>query len=164
MRTLTLLVAAIGAAAATVAVADTVGAPERRPGLWESTLTVAGQPSRTLRMCTDAALEQRHAMFSAKATPDCPTVESHAVTGGVAFRSICTRAGVTISTEGTVTGDFNDHYRFQSVVRTSPATGPGGGERKTSIESRWLGACPPGSRPGDVTLPDGRVVNREQQP
>jgi hypothetical protein len=163
MRTLPLFVAGLCAAAA-VAQADTVNAPERRPGLWESTTNVTGAAPRTIKMCTDAALEKRHAMYSARATPDCPTSEMHAVAGGVSFRTVCTRSGVTIATEGTVTGDFNEHYHFESVSHTTTANGSGAGERKTSIDSHYLGPCPAGARPGDVTLPDGRVVNREQQP
>ncbi len=162
MPTFHLLVAGLLAVAA-VAQADTVNSPERRPGVWESTITAPGAPTRTIKMCTDQALEKRHAMYSGTATRECPTMDSHAVTGGIAFHSICTRNGVTIDTQGTVLGDFSDHYHFESDVRTSPAGAPGAGEKKMSIESRWLGPCPSGSRPGDVTLPDGRVVNRQQQ-
>ena len=148
---------AVGAAQAQAA-----AAPVRKAGFWETTMTMEGPHAHVLvtRICTDAALERRTAMFGgADPGKDCPVHEMHRTAAGFAFRSVCKRHDVTTTTVGAATGDFNSRYRVESTTRISAASGPPGRERHMVIDNKWLGACPAGRKPGDLVLPNGEVIS-----
>ena len=150
-------------AAGALAAAD--GPPMRRSGLWETHMTGdgmgAGGRGMAMRQCVDPGTEQRRGVFSAPANrrePDnCPVREFHRTASGFAFHSVCTDGGATTTSNGTVVGDFSSQYRLDITTQRTP----GGSARHMSMEARWLGACPAGERPGDLSmvLPDGRVMH-----
>ncbi len=158
-----LFVALLGVClAAEAAQAETAAAPVRKPGFWETTMTMEGPHAHVMvtKVCTDAALERRTAMFGgANPGKDCSVHEMHRTAGGFAFRSVCKRHDVTTTTAGKATGDFNSLYRVESTTRISAASGPPGRERHMVMDNRWLGACPAGRKPGDLILPSGEVMS-----
>lgn len=167
--TLIIVIAAVAGTAFGAIAQGMMGAPNRRAGLWETTMTMSsgGTRAMTVRMCTDPAHDRAHggiftgpSQRGAGGGETCSVREFHPIPGGVAFRSVCTNQGTTSSTQGTSTGDYNTHYH---VDLTSQSTSPsgGGGTRRMMMDSRWLGPCASGQAPGDMTivLPGGREMH-----
>ena len=151
--------AAVSAAAGALAQTD---APMRRAGLWQTTMTMPGQAHDvTMRICTDPAFERRQSVLSSPmqrgdGAPNCSVHEVHRTLTGMAFRSVCTNHGVTSTTDGITSGDFNSRYHVDITTRSTP----GDGVRHMSMEGRFLGPCGAEEHPGDVSmvLPGGRVM------
>ena len=77
---------------------------------------------------------------------------------GYASDTVCAIAGRSITSHSDVAGDFNSAYTVTTVSHSEG--GPAGARDTTSkIEAKWIGACKPGQKAGDVVMPDGRTVN-----
>ena len=86
---------------------------------------------------------------------NCSVREFHAIPGGYAFHSVCAFNGQTVDSQGSSTGDFQNHYHLDVTSRQTP-----GGVRHMTMEGRWLGPCAPGQHGGDMSmvLPNGQVM------
>ncbi len=154
-------IAFVGVSIAATAVAQSLDAPMRRPGLWDQTMTMPGGAGRTMTMkyCTDTATEKRFSALSATMRGQtCSKTEIHRTPAGVAFESVCTSDGATRTTSGLATGDFQSHFHVD-VVAHSTAAGPRGGESHITEDGTWLGPCPAGMKPGDMVMPNGMTMN-----
>ena len=64
------------------------------------------------------------------------------------------------TSQSVVSGDFNSNYTVK-VTRSSKAFRPrprtAGGT--TTIQARWVGACKPDQRPGDIIMSNGKTMN-----
>jgi len=152
-----------GLAAVTIAIAQPLGMPSRKGGLWKTTMSGMGQQGggMTMSMCVDPATEHgfspfnnpyAHGPAAARAESECSKREAHPIPGGWAFTSVCARPSGVVTTSGTVTGDFQTHYHMEMN------TSGGGSERHMVMDSTWVGPCPAGGGENTVTLPDGRVI------
>ena len=58
-----------------------------------------------------------------------------------------------------ITGDFNSAYTVKTTSHSEG--GPSGLPRDatTTIEAKWLGACKPDQKPGDIVMPGGIKIN-----
>ena len=73
--------------------------------------------------------------------------------------SVCGIGGMSIKSRAEISGDFNSAYTVKS---TSQSTGgPAGVPRNSTatIEAKWLGACKPDQKPGDIVMPGGFKMN-----
>ncbi len=126
-----------------------------KPGLWQMTVTGSSMPSpMTTKMCMGAP--------TPGANPFTPppqagqTCAKNAVTktaDGYAIDQQCTVNGMTMSTKGSVSGDFSSSYK---TVMTSKMTGANvptmmQTERTSTAEAKYLGACPADMQPGAVS-------------
>ncbi len=140
-------------------------APARKAGWWEITTAITAPMAMTTRMnmCTDAATEARNNAFANNQGPpggaDCTQGPVGRTAAGWTFSSTCRMAGMTTTTSGVATGDFNANYRVEATTRMTPAPMPQMAESKTVLTARWLGPCPAGRRPGDVVMANGMVFN-----
>lgn len=133
--------------------------PVRKAGLWETTMTGVGLGAAgagSMKQCIDAATD-RAAMsggLTAKTCQQTPVVKTAA---GYEFESTCRFGRMTSTSKSVVTGDFDTKI---TVAVTSIVSGGGslGQESKTMVESRYLGPCETGQKPGDVIMPDGKVI------
>ena len=137
--------------------------PVRKAGLWEIKMVRTGSPmpAITMQHCTDATVDrQMNGMGSAMAQQTCSKQEIRKTATGYATESVCTVMGRTITSHSEVTGDFNSAYKVTTVSQSN-AEGSAAGARNTTstIEAKWIGACKPDQKPGDVVTPDGRKVN-----
>ena len=142
-----------------VAVAQPFEPPTRRSGYWDQTITgQAGGRSRTMtsQFCTDPTVEKQNSVVGTGAGRTCAKREFHRIPTGFSFSTVCTVSGMTRESRGTVSGDFQSHYHMDVV---STASGDPVGERRTSIDSKWLGPCPAGRKPGDMVMSNGMVAN-----
>ena len=68
-------------------------------------------------------------------------------------------AGMSITSHAEITGDFNSAYTVKSTAHSE--RGPTGVPRDstTTIEAKWLGACKPDQKAGDIMMPGGMKMN-----
>jgi hypothetical protein len=161
-----LLAAAAVLVPAAALAAAAPAAPHRKAGWWEMTSTMAMPTTMTtkMNMCTDAATEARNNAFASNQGPGVANCTQGPMgrtpTGGWTFSSTCKmQGGITTTTSGVATGDFNSNYRVEATTRMSPAPMPQMAETKMTLTGRWLGACPAGRVPGDMVMANGMVFN-----
>lgn len=138
--------------------------PARKSGLWEHTLQTMGV-AQTSRLCIDAATDKDAALWGQQAAGDsgCQQNSFTPAGGGYSFVSVCPDGqGGTVTTRGTLTGDFASSYKMEAVTQTTGSSMPqANGEMKMTMTAAWKGPCPEGMKPGDVqvALPGGGTVN-----
>ena len=152
-----LMAAALAAVVPSLSSAQGPG-PQRRPGLWESTVTLQGAPAVTTGMCTDEAFERRMALVSPSqlGARDCPNLTPMPIPGGYRIEGTCTSNGRTTTIKATAKGDFNRAYTMDVDVEAN------GKPRSMHMDVRWTGPCGDGVKPGDMVMTvNGRrmVVN-----
>jgi hypothetical protein len=155
---------AASSAAASAAPPAEPAKPRRKPGLWEQHLSLGGTDMvQTSQICIDDATEQKLSMFGAQVNRQmCKTYQlMRKLDGSWAFSSVCSMgSGGTVTTAGTVTGDFATAYKVRSETTTTGAVVPQmNGDRKVDIDAAWMGPCKPGQKGGDMILPNGMKVN-----
>jgi Protein of unknown function (DUF3617) len=143
---------------ASIARADDL--PLRKPGLWEMKMVRAGSPlpSMTIQHCTDETTDKdMSTMFAPVSKEACSKREVRKTATGYVSDSVCSASGVSMTTHSDITGDFNAAYTVKFTSHTEGAVGPH--DIASSIEAKWLGACKPDQKPGDVVMPGGLKMN-----
>ena len=145
-----------------ISAAGAVDLPVRKAGLWEMKVLRAGSPSpeMTMQQCTDESTDKdMSTAMSPMAKEMCSKQEIQKTATGYVTDSICGIAGVTIASHAEITGDFNSAYTVKSTSHSE--RGPGGAPRdsSTTIEAKWLGACKPDQKAGDIMMPGGMKMN-----
>ena len=142
--------------------AGAVELPVRKAGLWEMKVQNAGapKPEMTMQQCTDETTDKEMSTsFSPMAKDICSKQDIQKTATGYASDSVCGIAGMTIKSHAEINGDFNSAYTVKSTSHSEG--GPGGGARDstTTIEAKWLGACKPDQKAGDILMPGGMKIN-----
>jgi hypothetical protein len=136
--------------------------PLRKAGLWEMKMVKTGSPlpAMTMQHCTDETTDkQMSTAFSPMSKEICSRNDIQQTATGYATDSVCSVAGISMTSHSDISGDFNSAY---TVKTTSHSEGtPAGGPRDATmtIEAKWLGACKPDQKPGDVVMPGGFKLN-----
>jgi hypothetical protein len=141
--------------------ADADELPLRKPGLWEMKVVKTGSllPNMTMQHCTDAATDKDMAnTISPMAKQICTRQEVQKTATGYIADSVCTVAGVSMTSHSEINGDFDSAY---TVVTTSHLDkGPSAiRDTTTRIEAKWLGNCKADQKPGDIVMPGGFKLN-----
>lgn len=132
--------------------------PRRKSGLWEMNTQIAGLPSQgPMQMCVDQASDNLMQERS-REKANCPVMDVNRGVGKVTIHSVCKHEGMTTTSEAVITGDFDNSYRNNMVVRYDPPQ-QGMKEMKMLQEARWLGPCKPGQKPGDMMMPGMPAMN-----
>lgn len=132
------------------------------PGLWEITATVDGEaaPGKS-RACVDTELQKRHDIFAqiAPASAGCEKPRRTLVAGGFDYQAVCKTQGA----KSTVTGELRGDARHVVIRAKVNVAVEGAAIPPTSyvLESRWVGECPRGMKPGDIDE-DGQRRNMLQ--
>ena len=58
-----------------------------------------------------------------------------------------------------IIGDFNSAYTVKIDVAQRARSAAAPGDHVTTIEAKWLGACKPDQKPGDIVMPGGFKLN-----
>ena len=144
----------------TVALAAEAQMPTRKAGLWETTVSgtssLATEGGGKIKQCVDAATD-RAAMTGGLASKACQQGPVVKTTTGYELQATCTMGGMTSKSKSTIAGDFNSKVTIQVTSLISTGGGPAK-ESKTTMESRYLGPCEAGQKPGDIIMPDGKVL------
>ena len=173
--TLALCAALVAAPAAAQAPAKEVAKkkasplPARKPGLWEVTLRSEGlslkrqgqgpQRPQTVQQCTSTESEPVMLLSIVPGQENCRKISSkrRSKGGGHDIRTVCYVHDNRVEMQMELTGDLQSAY--QGVFSVQYAQAPLNNTGRTAFEGRWLGACKPGQRPGDMVLPNGVTVN-----
>ena len=173
--TLALCAALVAAPAAAQAPAKEVAKkkasplPARKPGLWEVTLRSEGlslkrqgqgpQRPQTVQQCTSTESEPVMLLSIVPGQEACRevTAKRRAQGGGHDIRTVCYVHDNRVETQMELVGDLRSAYSgaFDVKYTQTPLDNTG----RMVFEGRWLGACKPGQRAGDMVLPNGVTVN-----
>ena len=72
---------------------------------------------------------------------------------------VCAVAGMSITSHSEITGDFNSAYTVKSTSHSERGPATVARDSTTTIEAKWLGACKPDQKPGDIVMPGGIKMN-----
>lgn len=155
-------VSALGLLALSLVSANAVELPVRKAGLWEMKVLRAGSqaPDMTMQQCTDETTDKdMSTAMSPIGKEMCSKQDIQKTATGYVTDSVCGIAGVSIKSHAEITGDFNSGYTVKSTSHSKG--GPAGMARDstTTIEAKWLGACKPDQKPGDIIMPGGMKMN-----
>jgi Protein of unknown function (DUF3617) len=135
--------------------------PVRKAGLWEMKVVKTGAvPEMTMQHCTDETTDkQMSTAFSPMSKEICSKNDVQQTATGYTTDSVCSVAGVSMTSHSDISGDFNSAYAIKSTSHREG--GPAGVPRDstTTIEAKWLGACKPDQKPGDIVMPGGFKLN-----
>ena len=136
--------------------------PVRKAGLWEMKMLRTGGPApeMTMQHCTDETTDSAmSSSFSPAAKDMCSKNDIRKTATGYVTDSVCNVAGVTMTSHSEITGDFNSAYTVKATSQSQG--GPPGMPRDstTTIEAKWLGACKPDQKPGDMIMSNGMKMN-----
>ena len=150
------------AAALWLPIAYAADPPEVKEGLWSIHTQVIDNPGNkrtesTETLCRNRAYDKSVEALAKTAAKDCKVSES--VQGGkTSSEAHCVMAGTVIDTKGTgaYVGDTSSHS--ESHTTYSPAF-YGVTESTRIMDQKWVGSCPAGAQPGDLTNSDGTVIH-----
>jgi hypothetical protein len=136
--------------------------PVRKAGLWEMKMERTGSPTpdMTMQQCTDETTDREMSTaFSPLAKEVCSKKDIQKTATGYVTDSVCGFASVSITTHSEITGDFNSAYTVKSTSHSMRGTAGTPSDHVTTIEAKWLGACKPDQKPGDIMMPGGMKMN-----
>jgi hypothetical protein len=151
-----------GALTLSITAAVAVELPTRKAGLWEMKIVKTGSklPDMTMKHCTDPTTDKEmNNSVSPLAKQICSKQDVVKTATGFVSDSVCTVAGVSMTTHAEIVGDFDSGYTVTS--NTHSDKGPTGNplDTTTTIEAKWVGDCEPGQKPGDIVMPGGFKLN-----
>lgn len=126
--------------------------PHVEAGLWETGLEISGF-KMTTQICMDGSEASSRRAFmppsreqaAARAEQNCEKQDVHPIPGGYSVDASCTSQGRRTHVVGTVTGDFRTRYVMDMTVEND-----GRPPQPIHTESRRVGPCPAGMRPGEA--------------
>jgi Protein of unknown function (DUF3617) len=135
--------------------------PIRKAGLWEMKVVRTGSPlpEMTMQHCTDETTDkQMSTAFSPLSKEICSKNDVLQTATGYATDSVCSVGGAAMTSHSDITGDFNSAYTVKTTTHSE--RGPAGLHDATmAIEAKYLGACKPDQKPGDIVMPGGFKIN-----
>ena len=127
--------------------------PKRKSGLWETTMQMQGMPNMgPMQQCVDQASDDIMRQQASKQKPDCSVMDIKPQGNKLTIHSVCKADGSTVTTDAVFTGAFDSSYKGEITTRFNPPM-RGMSESKMSIEASWKGACKPGQKPGEMSMP-----------
>jgi len=141
--------------------ARAVEMPLRKPGLWEMKLVRTGSPlpEMTMQHCTDETTDKEMSTtFSPMSKEVCSKRDIQQTATGYVSDSVCSVGGASMTSHSDIVGDFNSAYTIKTTAHSDRGVA---GIRDTTmtIEAKWLGACKPDQKPGDIVMPGGFKLN-----
>ena len=160
---LRLVFAVLALAFAAVSSAAPKDLPTRKPGLWEIKMQIPDMPqAMTSQHCidekTDNLLQQQG---ESQARQQCSKNTVRKEGDKIIMDSVCKHEGATVTTHAVFSGDFTRNYRGEINATFSPPM-HGMKSSKQTLEGKWLGACKPGQKPGDVVIPGMGSMNLKE--
>jgi hypothetical protein len=155
--------------AATLAHAQAIQLPPRKPGQWEARVATEKPPggvNLTAQMCVDANTDRDLLEFGLRLSKDsCTRYDIKRVGANYVIDAACTFGSVKSVTKTTISGDFQSTVTVRSEGTTEGVPGAASGPQPVLIvqTSRWTAAaCADGMKPGDIALGGGLKFNVKQ--
>ena len=143
--------------------ADALELPVRKAGLWEMSVqnATAPKPEMTMQQCTDETTDKdMSTSFSPMAKDVCSKQDLQKTSTGYVSDSECNVAGMTTTSHAEIVGDFNSAYTVKTSSHAQGgAVGAAGRDSTMTLEAKWVGACKPDQKPGDIVMPGGFKMN-----
>ena len=156
-----LLIATLTGLMALSAAASAEDFPKRKPGLWTTTMNT-GSPNMPVietKSCIDAASDAELFRHGAGASANaCTRREMHRDGDTVIIDSECTFGPRKMISHGVLTFSGDTAYHGEFKTRSEPPT-PGGADRTSVQDAKWVGPCPADMKPGDTIGPNGMKMN-----
>lgn len=142
--------------------ARAVEMPVRKAGLWELKMVRTGSPlpEMTMQHCTDETTDKAMTDAASPMSKEvCSKKDIQKTATGYVADSECSVAGMSMTSHSEITGDFNSAYTVKTTSHSE--RGPTGTphDATMTIEAKWLGACKPDQKPGDIVMPGGFKMN-----
>ncbi|MDQ8729006.1 DUF3617 family protein [Bradyrhizobium sp. LHD-71] len=136
--------------------------PIRRPGLWEIKIKLTGgaAPTAMMHHCTDESTDrQMSTMFNPLAPHHCPKSDIQKHAEHYTIDAVCRIDNKTFAVHADVTGDFQTSYTVaaEKKIQDEPDSAPV--VSNVTLEGRFVGACKPDQKPGDVMMAGGMKIN-----
>ena len=137
--------------------------PKRKSGLWEIKISSAqAGGSHMMQQCVDEKSDDlaKNDMRGTQKS-SCSKNEFHKEGDKIVHDSVCKVDGSTAKTRSIFSGRFDSAYKVESKSTFEP---PMEGMRETSsrMEGKWLGACKPGQKSGDISMPGMPNINMDE--
>ena len=132
--------------------------PVRKAGLWEIKMVRSASqlPEMTMQHCTDATIDKEmNNLVSPTAKQICSKQDILKTATGYATDSVCNVSGISITSHSDIVGDFNSAYTVTTTSHSDLGNKGAPRDTTTKIEAKWLGACKPDQKPGDIVMPGG---------
>lgn len=141
--------------------AQAVDLPTRKAGLWEMKMVRTGGavPDMTMQHCTDATTDKQMSTSFSPGKETCAKQDIQKTATGYVSDTVCSVAGMTITSHAEITGDFNSAYTVKSTSKSEGGPANIVRDSTTTIEAKWLGACKSDQKPGDIVMPGGMKMN-----
>ena len=132
--------------------------PSRKAGLWEVKMQMPEMPqAMTSQHCVDSKTDNLLQQQS-QAKQECSKNSVRKDGDKIILESVCKIEGSSATTKAVFSGDFSRQYRGEISTSFAPPL-HGMKASKQTLESKWLGACKPGQKPGDVIIPGMGSMN-----
>jgi hypothetical protein len=142
--------------------ARAVEMPIRKAGLWEMKVVRTGSPmpEMTMQHCTDETTDKEMSSTFSPMTKDmCSKQDIRKTATGYVSDSVCNVGGMSITSHSDINGDFNSAYTVKSTSHSEGGSANVPKDSTTTIEAKWLGACKPDQKTGDIVMPGGVKMN-----
>jgi hypothetical protein len=133
--------------------------PDMKAGLWESSTMMPASMAKPMHttMCTNNAVNRKMYEDSHKgADSPCKNISSERQGSVITQEVECKFSGKVTRSKSITTLAGNTEIRVE--MRKADNT------VESTIDMKWVGACPVGMKLGDVTGPDGKVMMNALSP
>lgn len=132
--------------------AASAGGAMPKAGLWELKVSAAGAPAQTTKVCTGEVPAGSNPFAPPTPGQNCSKNNVTKTADGYAIAMECTVNGMTVASNGTVSGDMSSAYKVEMTTTMGGANLPAAAQRemKTVIDAKYAGACPAGMQPGQT--------------
>jgi hypothetical protein len=143
-----------------IAPAAAIDLPARKPGLWEIKMVFedAQVPPQAVQHCIDTATDKLLQEKFSGVQENCSKHDMTRSGNTIVIDSNCKIGNMAATTHAVFEGDFDSAYTVK--VSTTLDGGPQPGVKKNmTMQAKWMGACKPGQKPGDIEMPGGMKMN-----
>jgi len=135
--------------------------PVLKSGLWELSRSTSQQPEakRVTEMCLDESVQADMREFGLGVAKELCSKSDRRVEGNrLTIDAVCKLGATTMTAHSVMTFSGNTAYHTDGSATYDPPM-LNLSESKSSIDAKWVGECPPGQQPGDITLESGQKIN-----
>jgi hypothetical protein len=138
-------------------------APKRKSGLWEIKISdAAAKGGHAMQQCIDENSDELiKDDTKGMEKSSCSKTDMRREGDKIISESVCKVSGSTTKTRAVFTGKFDSAYQADIKSTYEPPL-HGMRESSTTIDAKWLGACKPGQKPGDISMPGMPNLNMNE--
>jgi len=134
-------------------------APKRKSGLWEISMVMEGTPGMgPIQQCIDSHTDDLMQQNGKGKKPDCSVMDIKNQGNKVSVHAICKLNETTTTTDAVFVGSFETAYKGDIKTSYKPPL-HGMSVSNMTMNAKWLSACKPGQKPGDVIMPNMKGIN-----